>query len=97
MKDKPKIFKAVVPAAGVVTVGLAVTIVLYSRFSGPSATTTTTSSSQNGDIEEKYRLAPYSPKSAWCKGFARRFVLANPAKVNEFLWREKKTALGDFR
>ncbi|MDY7010241.1 MAG: hypothetical protein SVV80_05740, partial [Planctomycetota bacterium] len=44
-----------------------------------------------------YKFPPYSPKSAWCKGFARRFVLANPAKVNEFLWREKKTALGDFR
>ncbi len=95
MTDRPKIFKLVVLSAVIVVIGPAIAIVLHSRPTGRPATKA--ASPQDGGIEEKYRLPPYSPKSAWCKGFARRFVLANPARVNEFLWREKKTAQADFR
>ncbi len=93
MMNKSKIFETVVLLAVIVAIGLAAAIVLHSRSSGRPAQPTAVG--PQGD--EKYRLPPYLPGSAWCKGFARRFVLANPARVNEFLWRERKTAASDFQ
>jgi len=49
------------------------------------------------EVEPAYREPAYLPKSAWHRGFARRFVLANPPAINEQIWRRQSAGGQAFR
>jgi len=51
----------------------------------------------DSEVEPEYFIPPYCPDSAWFKGFARRFVLANPQEVNRFLYAQHDSAFRDYK